>query len=55
MSDKSALFREIRALIEQGKKQSAVAVNSALTLTYWQIGKRINEDILQNKLSGENH
>ena len=43
------LIKDIRQLIERGKNQAAIAVNSALTLTYWQIGKRINEDILENK------
>jgi predicted nuclease of restriction endonuclease-like (RecB) superfamily len=27
----------------------AVAVNSAITMLYWQIGKRINEEVLQNQ------
>ncbi len=27
----------------------AIQVNSALTLVFWQVGKRINEDILQNE------
>lgn len=43
-----ALVKEISLLIEQGKKQATVAVNSALTLTYWHIGKRINSTILKN-------
>jgi predicted nuclease of restriction endonuclease-like (RecB) superfamily len=36
-------------LIEQSKKQVAVQANSALTILFWQIGNRINQDILQNK------
>jgi len=40
---------EIKQLIEQSRQQVAVAVNSAITLLYWQIGKRINEEVLQNK------
>ena len=43
------LFSEIKTLIEQGRQQVAVAVNSAMSMLYWQIGKRINEEILQNK------
>lgn len=43
------LFQDISKIIEQGKKQVTVQVNSTLTLTYWQVGKKINEHILQNK------
>jgi hypothetical protein len=46
------LLKDLKHLIEQGKKQAIVAVNSALTLPYWHIGKRINEDILNNKRAG---
>ena len=43
------LLRDVRALIEQGRSQAAAAVNSALTLTYWHVGKRINEELLQGQ------
>ena len=43
------LFQDLSKIIEQGKNQVAIQVNSTLTLTYWQIGKKINEHILQNK------
>lgn len=43
------LFAELEDLIEQSKKQVVSQVNSILTLTYWQIGKKINTHILQNK------
>ncbi len=43
------LFQDLSKIIEQGKNQVAMQVNSTLTLTYWQIGKKINEHILQNK------
>ena len=43
------LFDSICSIIEQGKKQIAKNINSTLTLTYWQIGKTINDEILQNK------
>ncbi|MCF7911365.1 MAG: PDDEXK nuclease domain-containing protein [Candidatus Cloacimonetes bacterium] len=45
----SILLRDLKALIEKGRNQANVAVNSALTLTYWHIGKRINEEILSYK------
>ncbi len=43
------LFGEIRSLIEQSRQQLALTVNSAITILYWQIGKRITDEILQNQ------
>lgn len=43
------LFNELSALIEQSKQKVAVVANSALTLLFWHVGKRINEEILQNE------
>jgi predicted nuclease of restriction endonuclease-like (RecB) superfamily len=42
------LLIEIRALIEEARRQTTVAVNMALTLLYWRIGKRIHLEILGN-------
>ena len=44
------LFKHIKNLIEQTKQTIAVAVNSSMTLMYWNIGKTINDEILQNLL-----
>lgn len=43
------LLKVLIPIIEQGKKQLAIQVNSALTLVFWQVGKRINEAVLQNE------
>jgi predicted nuclease of restriction endonuclease-like (RecB) superfamily len=43
------LFRELSLLIEQSQQVAMVQANSALTILFWQIGKQINDDILQNK------
>ncbi|MBN2164983.1 MAG: hypothetical protein JW717_01765 [Marinilabiliaceae bacterium] len=43
------LFQELTSIIEKGKKQVAVQVNSTVVLTYWQVGKTINEHILNNE------
>lgn len=45
----SRLINELVVLIEEGKKQIAYAANATTTLTYWNIGKRINSDILENQ------
>ncbi len=44
----NALFKNIRELIKESKKQVAVAVNTTLTALYWEIGKQINDEILFN-------
>lgn len=51
-SNEQSLFKELSVLIEQSKNQVAAQVNSILTLTYWQVGKKINDHILQNKRAG---
>ena len=40
------LISEIKTLIEQSKQQVAVAVNAALSMLYWNIGYRINKEVL---------
>ena len=40
------VFTDIRKLIEQTRHQVAVSVNAGMTLMYWQIGERINREIL---------
>ena len=46
------LVSDIRALIEETRSAVAQAVNTGMTLLYWQIGKRICEDILGNQRTG---
>jgi predicted nuclease of restriction endonuclease-like (RecB) superfamily len=43
------LFSELSHIIEQGKNEVARQVNGTLTLVYWQVGKKINEHILENQ------
>lgn len=43
------LFQEIRQLIDTAKQRAAVAVNAEITLLYWQIGKRIQTEVLQGQ------
>lgn len=43
------LLIDLVSLIEAGKKQIAHAANSTITMTYWNVGKRINNDILLNE------
>jgi hypothetical protein len=43
------LFKDVAGLIEESRNYVAVAINSALTLLYWKIGKCIDNNMLQNK------
>jgi hypothetical protein len=41
-----ALFDELNELIQSGRSQILVSVNSTITLVYWQVGLRIQKEIL---------
>ncbi|HEY8780456.1 MAG TPA: DUF1016 N-terminal domain-containing protein [Mucilaginibacter sp.] len=43
------LFADVVKLIEDSRLNVAKTVNSTLTLLYWKIGKRVNEEILGNQ------
>jgi predicted nuclease of restriction endonuclease-like (RecB) superfamily len=45
----TSLFSELKTLIETSKSNVAVSVNAEMTMLYWNIGKRINEEVLQNE------
>jgi hypothetical protein len=44
-----ALLTDIRQLIGQSRVQFATAVNSALTLLYWHIGRRIRSEVFKGE------
>lgn len=45
----SHLINDLVALIENGKNQLAYAANATMTITYWNVGKRINNEVLNNQ------
>jgi predicted nuclease of restriction endonuclease-like (RecB) superfamily len=45
----SNLFSEIKQLIEEARQAVAVTVNIGTTVLYWNVGNRINKEILGNK------
>lgn len=47
-----SLLGDLRELIEAAREQTARAVNSTLVAMYWQIGKRIREDVLKEERAG---
>lgn len=47
--DNLPLFDDIKLLIEQSQRQIATQTNSILTQLFWEIGRRINDEVLQNR------
>jgi len=45
----TVLVSEIKQLIEQSRNRVAVQVNSAATILYWNIGKRIRKEVLKGQ------
>jgi len=43
------LYNDIAAIIENGRREIYMQANRGTVMIFWQIGKRINEDILNNK------
>ncbi|QDK78031.1 DUF1016 domain-containing protein [Spirosoma sp. KCTC 42546] len=48
LSTEQLVVADVQQLIEQSRNDVAIAVNASLTLLYWRIGKRINEELLNN-------
>ena len=48
-TSEQALLADLSQLIEQSKQFVVVQANSVMTMLFWNVGKRINENILQNK------
>lgn len=47
--EKLDLANDIKSLIEQSKQQVVLAVNTTMSMLYWQIGKRINDEISKDR------
>jgi predicted nuclease of restriction endonuclease-like (RecB) superfamily len=45
-SETGALLADVRALIESSRRRVASVANSELAMLYWQVGRRIREDVL---------
>lgn len=45
----STLVRDLGQMIESARRQVAVAANAALTTLYWQLGRRVLTEILQDR------
>ena len=40
------LFSDVKKLIDEAKQTIAISANASTTLLYWNVGKRINQDVL---------
>ncbi len=47
--ENNSVYADVKFLIESSHKETALFINSTITNLYWQIGKRINLEILNNK------
>jgi predicted nuclease of restriction endonuclease-like (RecB) superfamily len=47
-----ALLSELRELILATRQNVAQVINSALTMLYWEMGRRIQQDVLKSKRAG---
>ncbi len=47
-----ALLPDLRGLIDQARRDAAVAVNAGLTMLYWRVGRRIGRDVLGGQRAG---
>ena len=48
-SQHNKLLNDIVQLIHHGQQRVATEVNSTIVLLYWSIGKRINDELLDEK------
>ena len=44
-----SLLTDVSQLIDTARQRVAVAVNAELSMLYWRVGKRINDEVLQDK------
>jgi len=45
LSNNSPMIGDIKQLINESRQQVALTVNATMTMLYWQIGKRINDEV----------
>ena len=45
----NTLAAEVKQLIQSAKQRAVVAINAELTLLYWQVGKRVADEVLKGE------
>jgi predicted nuclease of restriction endonuclease-like (RecB) superfamily len=48
----ASLLHDVRQLIDSARARAAATVNAELTLLYWQVGRRIRDDVLRGARAG---
>lgn len=48
----ASLLTDIRQLIDTARTRAAAAVNAEVTLLYWEIGRRIRNEVLRGERAG---
>ena len=48
-TEQLVLVNEVRQLIDSAKQRAAVTVNAEISLLYWQVGKRIHQEVLKGE------
>ncbi|MCL2112092.1 MAG: PDDEXK nuclease domain-containing protein [Clostridiales bacterium] len=49
MNSEQVLFEEISAIIEQGRREISMRASRETVLIFWQVGRRINDEVLDNQ------
>ncbi len=49
ITKETQLFSDIKRIIDSAKKNLAVQVNSTMSALYWEIGNKINQDLLKEQ------
>ena len=47
--DEVALFEDVSAIIERGRREIALYASRGTVYIFWEVGKRINQDVLGKK------
>ncbi|MGF6537150.1 hypothetical protein OKW32_000436 [Paraburkholderia youngii] len=47
-----SLLEDVRTLIAGARERAAASVNAELTLLYWQVGRRVRDDVLRGERAG---
>lgn len=50
--EQNELFSDVKKMIDSAKQKVATEVNSTMSALYWEIGNRINQDLLKNERAG---
>lgn len=47
--EQNELFSDVKKMIDSARQKVATEINSTMSALYWEIGNRINQDLLKNE------